>query len=88
MKIRDFIPNSALARYIIFSDGGGGANNANAVGSVKIKLLALDFIYSCYRMKKAFDQQVSIEPELYFIHDSKTCPKKAINNSNDTFELL
>ena len=82
------LPQGDLSRYLIISNKRGGANSVDAVNSVHVELLELDFVYPTYRMKKDYNHQVSITKELYF---HTWCPRliqKQLNDDASTLELL
>ena len=82
------LPQTELSRYMIVSDKGGGANNAGSVGPVDIELSQLDFVYSTYRMEKAYVDQVRLPKQLYF---HTWCPRlvqKSLTDDAGMLELL
>jgi len=88
VKIRADLPQGDLSRYMIISNRGGGADNAAAVSDIQVELTELEFVYPTYRMKKDYNEQVSLAKELYF---NTWCPRlvqKQINDDAGTLELL
>lgn len=88
VKLRFDLPQSELSRYLMVSDGGGGANDAASVGSVNIDLLQLDFVYTTYRLESHLTDRVRLPKQLYF---HTWCPRviqKSITDDSGTLELL
>ena len=88
IKIKFDLPQAQLSRYMLLSDKGGGANNADSVGDVTIELLQLDFVYPTYRMDSAYADQVRLSRQLFF---HTWCPRmvqKSITDDAGTLELL
>ena len=88
VKIKFDLPQTELSRYMILSDKGGVANNAESVRPVDIELSQLDFVYPTYRMEKAYVDQVRLPKQLYF---RTWCPRlvqKSLTDDAGTLELL
>lgn len=88
VKIKFDLPQAQLSRYMIVSDKGGGANDAESAGNVDIDLVQLDFVYPTYRMDKVYVDQVRLPKQLYF---HTWCPRlvqKSLTDDAGTLELL
>ncbi|XP_065187511.1 uncharacterized protein LOC135818113 [Sycon ciliatum] len=88
VKIKFDLPQAELSRYMIVSDKGGGANNADSVGNITIELTQLDFIVPTYRMDHSYVDQVRLSKQLFF---HTWCPRqmqKSITDDAGTIELL
>ena len=88
VKIKFDLPQTELFRYMIVSDKGGGVNNAGSVGPVDIELSQLDFVYTTYRMEKAYVDQVRLPKQLYFHIWCPRLVQKSLTDDAGTLELL